>query len=143
MIAARTIFRAFHNIDTTSTPSLTAARFNSSSVRRFIQHSWFAAWLLFVPALASAQDVNPAKDAKMHIGALAVTPTVALSNMGWDSNVFNQADDEAPKRDFTFTFSPGADAWLHMGPVWLNGNVKEDLVYFKEYAGERAANPYV
>jgi hypothetical protein len=69
-----------------------------------------------------------------------MNPTLALTNLGVDDNVFNEPTDAPPKKDFTFTLSPQTDLWLPAGRTWLNGNLKEDIVWYKEYASERAGN---
>jgi len=74
----------------------------------------------------------------MRIGPLYVNPTIALSNAGQDTNVFDEAPN--PKTDFTVTISPGTDLWLRFGPTWFQSNIKEDLVWFNKYASERSAN---
>ena len=94
--------------------------------------------------LARAQTPEPgAPDpAKVHVrlGPLWLNPTFALTNAGVDTNVFNEPDQLAPKRDFTMTVTPAADLWLRLGRTWLTGNIKEDLVYYNKYASERSAN---
>ena len=69
-----------------------------------------------------------------------MNPTLALTNAGVDTNVFNEPDQQAPKRDFTVIVTPATDLWLRMGRTWFNGNVREDLVYYRKYASERSAN---
>ncbi len=76
----------------------------------------------------------------MHLGPLALSPALGLTNAGIDTNVFNDPDQAAPKRDFTMTVEPKSDLWLPMGPTWLIGNITEDLVYYDRYASERSAN---
>ncbi len=76
----------------------------------------------------------------MRIGPLWLNPTLALGNAGVDTNVFNEADQLAPKQDFTVTVTPATDLWLRFGRTWLNGTIKEDLVYYNKYASERSAN---
>lgn len=78
----------------------------------------------------------------MHVGPLALTPTVALTNVGVDDNVFNEANQYAPKRDFTFTVTPQTGWWLRLGPTWLSGTAREDFVYFNKYTSERAINQF-
>ena len=68
----------------------------------------------------------------MRIGRLMLNPTIALTNLGIDTNVFNEPDQSAPKRDFTLTVTPQTDLWLRMGRSWVTGNVKEDLVWYKD-----------
>ena len=88
---------------------------------------------------AHAQDANendPVETARIQLGPLGVTPSIALTNLGIDSNVFNTFDD--PKRDFTFTVSPGADLFFRAGPSLLEVSSRADLVYFKQYSSERS-----
>jgi putative beta-barrel porin BBP2 len=73
-----------------------------------------ALWLvmLTMPALvapAIAQSIEPAQlaAAEEHRGAIGITPSLAIMNVGLDSNVFNEPTD--PKHDFTGTFLPKAD----------------------------------
>jgi hypothetical protein len=77
---------------------------------------------------------------RVRMGPLWLNPTLALTNAGIDTNVFNQAEDDSPKRDFTMTVSPRADLWLRMGRTWIVGNVREDVVWFRRYSSERSVN---
>lgn len=90
-------------------------------------------------ALAQTSQ-DPSAGAKIHIGPLAMTPTIALVNAGIDTNVFNEADQDLPKRDFTITMQPAASMWLHVGRSILIGNVTEDVVYYRTYSNQRSAN---
>ena len=44
------------------------------------------------------------------------------------------------QKDFTVTVTPATDLWLRFGRTWINGNIKEDIVYYQKYASERSAN---
>ena len=95
-------------------------------------------------ARAQAPEVgapDPAK-VRVRIGPLSLDPTFALANAGIDTNIFNEPDQLAPKRDFTMTVTPATDLWLRFGRTWLTGNIKEDLVYYNKYASERSANSH-
>ena len=100
--------------------------------------------VLAVSSRASAQSPAPGQPdlakARVRVGRLYLNPTIALTNLGVDTNVFNEADESAPKRDFTLTVTPQTDLWLRMGRSWLTGNVREDLVWYKTFASERSAN---
>jgi len=74
------------------------------------------------------------------MGPLSLNPSIALTNIGVDDNVFNEPDQANPKSDFTFTLQPATDLWLHTGPTWVTGRVQEDLVWFKTYSSERSVN---
>jgi hypothetical protein len=101
--------------------------------------------LLILSSTAAAQQLPPPPTTegaivRVRLGPFWLNPTVALSNAGIDTNVFNEADVDHPKRDFTLTVTPRSDVWLRMGRTWLGGIVKEDLVWYKKYASERATN---
>jgi Putative beta-barrel porin 2 len=93
---------------------------------------------------AAAQETgdggpDPAK-VRVRIGPLYMNPTIALANLGIDQNVFNEASDQNPKKDFTLTLVPNADLWLRMGRTWFTGAIKEEIVWYQKYTTERAAN---
>ena len=104
--------------------------------------SVFGALFAFAGTCASAQSTAGPETsrARIRIGPVIVVPTLALTNAGVDSNVFNEPDQASPKSDFTVTVTPAADLWLKTGRTWLTGNVKEDLVYYNTYASERSVN---
>jgi hypothetical protein len=77
---------------------------------------------------------------RVRIGPLWLTPTLSLSNAGIDTNVFNEADALSPKRDFTLTVTPSTDLALRMGRTWLMSVLREDIVWYSKYDGERSAN---
>ena len=77
---------------------------------------------------------------RVRLGPLLLGPTVSLTNLGIDQNVFNEPTDQNPKKDFTFTVQPATELWLRLGPTWVTGKIQEDLVWFKTYASERTAN---
>ena len=71
---------------------------------------------------------------------MAMNPRIQLANLGVDSNVFNEAADQNPKKDFTLTVTPSTDVWMRVGPSRLLLNIHEDLVWFQKYGSERSAN---
>ena len=89
-------------------------------------------------ALAQTERGGPPPNVRMRVGPLFINPTLALTNAGTDTNVFNESVN--PKSDLTVTVTPGTDLWLRMGPTWLQSNIAEDLVWFQKYASERSAN---
>lgn len=96
-----------------------------------------------LPRPASAQQVpepteDPVASARIHVGALGLTPRVGLTNLGWDTNVFNEVSD--PKKDFTFTVAPGTAVWLRTGRGLLSFDGNLELVYFNTYDTERSVN---
>jgi hypothetical protein len=81
-----------------------------------------------------------ASKARVRAGRLMLNPTIGLTNLGVDTNVFNEPDQNVPESDFTITVTPQTDLWLRMGRSWVTGTVKEDLVWYKTFASERSTN---
>jgi hypothetical protein len=98
---------------------------------------------LLCPSLALAQGEtggpDPAK-VRVRLGALWMNPSISLSNLGVDQNVFNDPPELQPKEDFTATIAPKIDLWLRMGRSWLSGSIDEQFVWFQKYSSERSAN---
>ena len=73
---------------------------------------------------------------RLRLGPLYLNPSIGLTGAGVDDNVFNEPGETA-KSDYTATLSPATDLWLRFGPSWINGTVREDLIYYQKYASER------
>ena len=93
-----------------------------------------------VAAVGRAQEAvpDPAETARFRIGALRFTPSIAVSNVGVDSNVFNEADD--PKQDTTAAVGPAVNLWLKTGPARLSGKASGQYLYFNKYTNQRSWN---
>ena len=89
--------------------------------------------------LAQTGGPDP-NNVRVRLGPLMMNPTISLSNMGIDHNVFNDPPDKQPKQDFTFTVTPLTDLWLRLGPTWLSGSLNESINWYQKYASERTAN---
>ena len=74
-------------------------------------------WATVAPAFAQS-DNEDAASAKFRLGPLAVKPSVALTNLGIDTNVFNDSDD--PKPDVTASVEPRVETWLRLGRARLS-----------------------
>jgi hypothetical protein len=80
-------------------------------------------------AQAASDSATPAR---IHIGPLSVAPTLALTNLGRDSNVFNEARDS--KSDLTATLAPSAQLWLRMGRAQLSGSTHLEAIFYDQYS---------
>jgi hypothetical protein len=94
---------------------------------------------LSAPVHAQGEPTDPEK-ARLRLGPLALDPTVGLTNFGVDANVFNSPSTGNPQRDVTMTITPVVDWSMRLGRSHLFGVFREDLVYYQEFASERAAN---
>ena len=95
-----------------------------------------------IPASAQQTTEPDVEKVRIRLGPVALDPTLELTNFGIDTNVFNEPSDQA-KRDFTFTVTPRAKAWMKAGPTWLTADVREDIIWYQEYESERASNTFV
>lgn len=88
---------------------------------------------------AQAQDdVDPAEAARFRFGPLWFTPSIAVTSLGTDDNVFNEAVD--PKKDTTAAIGPATDLWLRMGRSQLSGKLSGQYLYFQKYDNQRSWN---
>jgi hypothetical protein len=93
-------------------------------------------------AQAPAGTDDPRATARMHAGPVYFTPTVALTNLGVDTNVFNQVDN--PKSDFTLTLEPHVDVWLpFVRRALLSAYVTPAYTWYQTFSSERSFNPEV
>jgi hypothetical protein len=98
--------------------------------------------LMAMTLRAEAQERrgDPVAEAPFRLGPAGVAPSVALSNLGVDGNVFNSTTD--PQKDFTVTATPGARVWLRTERGLLSLEGRADLVYYATYTSERSMNPF-
>ena len=62
---------------------------------------------------------------------LVVSPTIALTDVGWDDNVFRVSKGDHPVGDFTATLSPAAQASLGLGRLNVTGRGRLGFIYFQ------------
>ena len=92
-----------------------------------------------IPANAVAQEeIDPSQTARFRFGPLRFTPSITLSNLGVDNNVFNDPVD--PKQDTVGSFGPAADYWMHFGSSLASGKSELQYLYFDKYQSERGWN---
>jgi hypothetical protein len=97
-----------------------------------------AACALAVPARAQSNLPETVEVMPIHFGPLGLRPSVSITNIGSDSNVFNDADH--PQSDFTATVVPRLVARVHGGRLLLSYGGATDIVYFKKFTSERSIN---
>lgn len=76
--------------------------------------------------------------ALIHAGPFFLHPTLALRDIGIDSNVFNAS--ENPQEDFTLTLVPALSGGFRIGPVRLLIVDTVEYVWYKELSSERSVN---
>ncbi len=87
--------------------------------------------------LQQPQLPDPEATGRFRLAFIRFTPSIALTNLGVDTNVFNELED--PKKDFTVSFGPQAEFWSRLGPrARLYGNTGMHYNYFQKYDSQRS-----
>jgi hypothetical protein len=93
------------------------------------------------PAFAQVGDGGPDESTvRVRIGPLMMNPSISITNIGIDRNVFNVAPDKNPQEDFTITVTPVTDFWLRLGPTWIAASLNESINWYQKFSSERTAN---
>jgi hypothetical protein len=95
---------------------------------------------LAAPAATSIEEVRTS--GRAHFGPVYLAPGIQLKELGWDSNVFNQGEDQ--KSDFTVNLSPKVDVWIPMATRALfTTKAAADLIWYAKYDSERSVDPQI
>jgi hypothetical protein len=81
------------------------------------------------------------RTAKWRVGPFGIAPTIQLRNIGYDTNVYGQREEDDPIGDHTATLSPQAKIYL-LFRKWLIFSFSEnpEYVYFFNEKSERGLN---
>jgi hypothetical protein len=91
---------------------------------------------LLLAAPAYAQNEIPADTGRFQFGPLRFTPWIALTDIGFDTNVFNEAD--RPKRDFTTAVGPASNFWMNVGRSRIRAKSAGQYLFFNKYDTQRS-----
>jgi hypothetical protein len=98
-------------------------------------------------AVAAQEPPRPAPPphpfGQLRVGVLSFTPTLRLSNVGFDTNVFDLTGTERQSADFTATVEPGVETRVTTPRLVARVASTMSLVYYRKFAGERALNPRI
>jgi hypothetical protein len=91
-------------------------------------------------APAAGQDLpsDPSETARFRLGPIRFTPHLAITEVGVDTNVFNDAGEG--RRDTTATFGPGVDYWLRLGRARFSATSNVTYTWFQEFESQRSLN---
>ena len=89
--------------------------------------------------VADAQTADPREGARTHLGPFYLTPSIAIEELGLDTNIFNN---ETERADFTMTFVPGVKVAVpFQSRGFLMLSTSAEFIYYQHYASERSINP--
>jgi len=95
--------------------------------------------LTWAPGLAAqTSSSSPGEATALLVGPVVLSPTIVLRDIGFDSNIRNEAGD--PKQDFTLTAQPRVRAAVPFGSTQLTGAVTLGFVYYATYKSEQSIN---
>ena len=89
------------------------------------------------PLTTSLPDVEPTVGV-LTLGPVKVAPGLTIRELGWDSNVFDEAPEESPKSDWVVAAQPDISAFSRLPIVRLSGYAGSELTYYKTYESERS-----
>jgi len=91
---------------------------------------------------ASAQPQPPQRDLvesmPIRVGPFGLSPTLTVTDIGVDSNIFNAAG--SPERDFTMTIVPRLNARVYVGRALVSVGNATGFVYYQKHPDERSVN---
>ncbi len=87
-------------------------------------------------AAAQSTPSDPSENARFRYGALRFTPFLAITEIGVDTNVFNEALE--PQRDTTATLGPGAEYWLRVGRARVSAKSDVQYNWFRDFSNQRS-----
>jgi hypothetical protein len=93
---------------------------------------------LAAPAAAQSPAPQPPARGEAHAGPFTFRPLLEIREIGFDSNIFNEAGN--PQEDFTATIAPRLDLLMDTSWARVKAAMFADLVYFHEFEDERSIN---
>lgn len=95
--------------------------------------------MVLCASVSFAQTADPRESARTHVGPFYLTPSLAIDELGIDTNVFNNTTELA---DFTFTVIPGVNLAVPFGTRGVvTTSTFAEFIYYKRYSSERSVNP--
>lgn len=91
-----------------------------------------------VPATAQDASSDPSETARFRYGPVRFTPYLAITEVGVDTNVFNDADQA--RQDTTATLGPGLQYWIRLGRSRIAAKSDVTYTWFREYSNQRSLN---
>ncbi len=91
-----------------------------------------------LPAEAQDPPSDPSETARFRFGPVRFTPYLAITEVGTDTNVFNEAD--VARRDTTATLGPGVQYWLRAGRSRITAKSNVTYTWFKDFENQRSLN---
>lgn len=89
------------------------------------------------PLTSTLTDVEPTTGV-LRLGPVVFAPGVTVREIGWDSNVFDEPDEDSPKEDWVASVQPDISGFTRLRFVRLSGYAGADLTYYRTNESERS-----
>lgn len=89
------------------------------------------------PLTGTLADTEPTTGV-LAIGPVKVAPGVTVREIGYDDNVFDEAESESPKSDFVAAATPDVSFFSRLRFVRLSAYAGSELTYYHDYESERS-----
>ena len=89
------------------------------------------------PLTSTLADSEPTTGV-LRVGPVRIAPGITVREVGWDSNVFNEPEEDSPKEDYVASVTPDVSAYTRLRFVRLSGYASTDLTYYRTYESERS-----
>src|SRR4051812_47122136 len=95
-------------------------------------------WIWGLTAQASSASPSLGEATALRLGPVFLSPSIALRDVGVDSNIAN--DPDHPRQDFTLTAQPRLRAAMPLGATQLSGALSVGFVYYATYKDQQSIN---
>jgi hypothetical protein len=89
------------------------------------------------PLTSSLPDTEPTTGV-LNVGPIKLAPGLRVHEIGYDSNVFDESEDQSPKDDYVVAMTPDVSAFARMRLFRISAYGGSELTYYQKYESERS-----
>jgi len=89
------------------------------------------------PLTSALTDVEPTVGV-LSFGRVRFAPGLTVREIGWDSNVFDEPEEDSPKEDWVAAVQPDVSAFTQLRFVRISAYAGSELTYYRTYDSERS-----
>src|SRR5688572_3550998 len=88
------------------------------------------------PLTTALPDTEPTTGV-LSVGPVRLAPGITVTQVGYDTNVFDESAEEGPKEDWVAAATPDISAYTRLRFLRLAAYAGSELTYYHEYESER------
>jgi hypothetical protein len=89
------------------------------------------------PLTSALPEVEPTVGV-LSFGRVRFAPGLTVREIGWDSNVFDEPEEDSPKEDWVAAVQPDVSAFTQLRFVRISAYAGSELTYYRTYDSERS-----